>query len=62
MELHGDQWNRMQYIVSMKLRGTFSLNSIEIDVLIPHGMPWTFFPRKSIEFHGGISYSMYQVI
>ena len=49
-------------VVSMKFRGTFPLNSIEIDVLIPHGMPWTFFPRKSMEFHGGISYSMYQVI
>ena len=42
--------------------GTFPLNSIEIDVLIPHGMPWKFFPRKSMEFHGGISYGIYQVI
>ena len=49
-------------VVCMELRGTFLLNSIEIDVLIPHGMPWKFFPRKSMEFHGGISYGMYQVI
>ena len=47
-------------VVSMECRGTFPLNSIEIDVLIPHGMPWNFFPRKSMEFHGGISYGMYQ--
>ena len=48
-------------VVSMEFRGTFPLNSIEIDVLdvlIPHGMPWKFFPRKSMEFHGGISYGM----
>ena len=49
-------------IVSMEFHGTFPLNSIEIDVLIPHGMPWKFFPRISMEFHGGISYGMYQVI
>ena len=49
-------------VVSMEFRGTFLLNSFEIDVLIPHGMPWNFFPRKSMEFHGGISYGMYQVI
>ena len=49
-------------VVSMEFHGTFPLNSIEIDVLIPHGMPWKFFPRKSMEFHGGISYGMYQVI
>ena len=30
-------------VVSMEFRGTFPLNSIEIDVLIPHGMPWKFF-------------------
>ena len=47
-------------VVSMEFRGTFPLNSIEIDVLIPHGMPWKFFPRKSMESHGGISYGMYQ--
>ena len=49
-------------VVSMEFRGTFPLNSIEIDLLTPHGMPWKFFPRKSMEFHGGISYGMYQVI
>ena len=49
-------------VVSMEFRGTFPLNSIEIVVLIPHGMPWKFFPRKSMEFHGGISYGTYQVI
>ena len=42
-------------VVSMEFRGTFPLNSIQIDVVIPHGMPW-----KSMEFHGGISYGMYQ--
>ena len=47
-------------VVSMEFRGTFPLNSIEIDVLIPHAMPWKFFPRESMEFHGGISYGMYQ--
>ena len=47
-------------VVSMEFRGTFPLNSIEIDVLIPHGMPWKFFPRKSMEFYGAISYGMYQ--
>ena len=47
-------------VVSMEFRGTFPLNSIEIDVLIPHGMPWKFFLRKSMEFHGGISHGMYQ--
>ena len=47
-------------VVSMEFRGTFPLNSIEIDVLIPHGMLWKFFPRKSMEFNGGISYAMYQ--
>ena len=47
-------------VVSMEFRGTFPLNSIEIDVLIPNAMPWKFFPRKSMEFHGGISYGMYQ--
>ena len=30
-------------VVSMEFRGNFLLNSIEIDVLIPHGMPWKFF-------------------
>ena len=49
-------------VVSMECRGMFPWNSIEIDVLIPHGMPWNFFPRKSTEFHGGLSYGMYQVI
>ena len=44
MELHGDQWNWMHYIVvSMEFHGTCPLNSIEIDLLIPHGMPWEFF-------------------
>ena len=37
-------------VVSMEFSGTFPLNSIEIDVLIPHGMPWKLFPRKSIRF------------
>ena len=36
-------------VVSMEFRGTFPLNSIESDVLIPHVMPWKFFPRKSME-------------
>ena len=45
-------------VVSMEFHGTFPLNSIEIDVLIPHGMPWNFFPRKWMEFHGGVSYGM----
>ena len=30
-------------VVSAEFRGTFPLNSIEIDVLIPHGMPWKYF-------------------
>ena len=47
-------------VVSMEFRGTFLFNSIEIDVLILHGMPWKFFPRKSMEFHGAFSYGMYQ--
>jgi len=46
-------------VVSMEFRGTFPMNSIEIDVLIPHGMPWKFFPRKSMEVHEGISYGIY---
>ena len=33
-------------VVSVEFRGTFPLNSIEIDVLILHGMPWKFFPRN----------------
>ena len=45
-------------VVSMEFHGPFPLNSIEIDVLIPHGMRWKFFPRQSREFHGGISYGM----
>ena len=49
-------------VVSMEFRGTSPLNSIEIDVLIPHAMPWKFFSGKSMEFHGSISYGMYQVI
>ena len=49
-------------VVSMEFRGTFPLNSTEIDVLIPHTMPWKFFSTISIEFHGGISYGVYQVI
>ena len=49
-------------VVSMEFHETFPLNSIEIGALIAHGMPWKFFPRKSMEFHGGISYGMYQVI
>ena len=63
-EFHGTPWRSMELdaVVSMQFRGIFPLNSIEIDVLMPHGMPWKFFPRKSMEFHGGISYVMYQVI
>ena len=63
-EFHGTPWRSMESdaVVSMKFRGTFPLNPIEIDGLIPHGMPWKFFPRNSMEFHGGISYGMYQVI
>ena len=30
-------------VVSMEFHGTLPLNSNEIDVLIPHGMPWKFF-------------------
>ena len=58
-EFHGTPWRSMQFdaVVSMEFHGPFPLNSIEID-----GMPWKFFPRKSMEFHGGISYGMYQVI
>ena len=61
-EFHGTPWRSVELdaVVSMEFRRTFPLNSIEIDVLIPHGMPWKFFPRKSMEFHGGISYGMYQ--
>ena len=33
-------------VVSMEFHGTFPLNSIEIDVLIPHGMPWKFFSTE----------------
>ena len=33
-------------VVSMEFRGIFLLNSIEIDVLIPHGMPWKFFSTE----------------
>ena len=35
-------------VVSMEFRGTFPLNSTEIDVLNPHTMPWKFF---STEIH-----------
>ena len=33
-------------VVSIEFRRTFPLNFIEIDVLIPHGMPWKFFSKE----------------
>ena len=53
VNFYGTPWRSMELdaVVSMEFRGTFPLNSIEIDVLIPHGMPWKLFPRKSMEFH-----------
>ena len=57
VNFYGTPWGSMELdaVVSMEFRGIFPLNSIEIDVLILHGMPWKYFPRKSMEFHGGIS-------
>ena len=37
----------------------FPWNSMEIDVLILHGIPWRIFhgkPWNSMEFHGGFSH------
>ena len=33
-------------VVSMEFDESFPLKSIEIDVLIPHGMPWKFFSSE----------------
>ena len=33
-------------VVFMEFRGTFPLNSIQMDVPLPHGMPWNFFSTE----------------
>ena len=48
-------------VFSMECRG-IPLNSIEIDVLIPHGMPWKFFFTEIDGIPLRYSYGMYQVI
>ena len=75
MEFHGmfpwklcpnPPWNSMEFFsmemhgqISLEFHGNFPWNSMEINVLILHGIPWRIFhgtPWNSMEFHGGISH------